>query len=82
MPARVAGVADREPPLEESVLRVVLLVLGGLRVLVAARGGLPFDGEATIALLVFAGAAWCAARRAWRRARCWWRRSGDLHDGV
>jgi len=80
MPLRPDDVVERVPPREESVLLLALVMLGGFRVFVAIHDGLPFDGEATVALLMVLGAAWLWVRRAWRRARSWWRYSGGLHD--
>jgi hypothetical protein len=80
MPSSHDEVAEREPPLEESLLLVCVVVLAGLRVVVAMYDGVPFDGQATISLFLVVGAVWCSARRAWRSARRWCRRSGALHD--
>jgi len=72
----------QERAAEPRVCVVTLLVLAGLRVLVAIRQGAPLDREATLALMLFVGAAWWSLRRAWRSARRWWRtRMGSTNSG-
>ncbi len=64
---------------DESVLITALLVLGGIRVLVAALAGKWLEAEVTLAaFLLAAGVVW-GLRRTGRRARRWWRRSRTLH---
>jgi hypothetical protein len=62
---------DDEPdePAEESFVLGTLIVLGGVRVVVALAHGLPLEAEGTIALAMLAvGVAGAARRlaRAWR----------------
>jgi len=56
---------DNEPsePAEESVILGALIVLGGLRVVVALAQGAPLEAEGTIALAMLAVGLAGAARR-------------------
>jgi hypothetical protein len=70
----------RRLPTEERFLIVLMIVIGGLRVLLGILAGKPFDGEMTLGFGGLVLGLWWGMRGLWPLRRRRRRRSGKLHD--